>query len=303
MGDGPGYVYAVDKLFIGDTDWNGSKSPTAWQNYGYNLDGKDSTASSSDHCKPYTGAAPKAVKQDGPGGVDNSFGKNLVPILTSLSANVSANINDNIAQGGFTLILKIDKLGAKTDYVDLPAAYYGGAKMAAPPPAGSWANYKWNVMPELLSDPQDINSSKVKFPFSYVTSDVWVSGTPANFSVALPFAGYPMKFNLNNAVFSMKLAADRQTATDGIIAGVMPVESLIAEMKKVAGSFSKDLCMGATFDSIAVQLRQIADIGADGKQDPAKTCDGISLGWGFHAKALQLGAIAPATPPGPDPCQ
>src|SRR5437899_2611701 len=24
MGDGPGYVYAVSKLYIGDTDWNGS---------------------------------------------------------------------------------------------------------------------------------------------------------------------------------------------------------------------------------------------------------------------------------------
>ncbi len=301
-GDGPGYVYAVDKLYLGDTDWNGSKSQTAWQLYGYDLDGKNSNVNSIDHCKPYMGATPKAVKQDGPGGLDNSFGKNIVPIITSLTANASATIDDNIAKGGFTMMFKIDKLGAKPDYAVLAAAYYGGAKMATPPPAGSWANYKWDVMPELLNDPQDITSSKVKFPSSYLTSDQWVSGAPTTLTVTVPMGGYSITYTMNRAVFTLKLAPDRQTG-QGILAGILPVEPFIAELKKVAGSFSKDLCMGSTFDSIAVQLRQTADIGADGSQDPSKTCDGISLGWGLHTKAVQLGNVAPATPPAPDPCK
>ena len=38
-GDGDGAVLAVYKLLLGDTDRSGSPSPTAWKQYGYNLDG------------------------------------------------------------------------------------------------------------------------------------------------------------------------------------------------------------------------------------------------------------------------
>ncbi len=301
---GKSVVFAVNKLYLGDTDWNGSKSQTAWQNFGYNLDGKISTAESTDHCKPYMGATPKSVKQDGPGGLDNSFGKNLVPIITSLSANASGTINDNIAQGKFTIMVKIDGLGAGTDYIDLPSALYVGAKLMSPPPMGSWAQFKWDVVPELLNDPKDINSSKVKFPSSYVTRNTWVSGTPGKLSIQLSIAGYALGLDIEKAVVTMDLAADRGAASKGIIAGVLAVEPLIAELKKIAGSFSKDLCMGTTFDSIAVQLRQTADINADGGQDPSKTCDAISIGLGFDSKAVQLGAIAPASMgTGADPCK
>lgn len=142
----------------------------------------------------------------------------------------------------------------------------------------------------------------MKFPTSYVANDEWVSGSPAAVVIAVPLAGYTIHYTLQDTTFTMKLSADRQTA-QGIVAGVLPVEAFIAEMKKVAGSFSKDLCTGTTFDSVAVQLRQTADIMADGSQDPTKTCDGISLGWGFHAEALHLGVVAPPSPTQPDPCQ
>jgi hypothetical protein len=296
-------VFAVDKLFLGDTDWNGSKGPTAWQNFGYNLDQKISTTTSPDHCKPYTGATPKAVKEDGPGGLDNSFGKNLIPIITSLSANVSGTINESIAKGSFTIMVKIDGLGSQTDYVDLPSALYVGSKLMNPPPSGSWSMFKWDVVQELLNDPKDINSAKVKFPTSYVTRNTWVSGTPGKLQIQLAIAGYALGLEIQKAVITMDMSTDRQTAQKGVIAGVLAVQPLIDELKKIAGSFSKDLCMGATFDSIAVQLKQIADINSDGGQDPSKTCDAISIGLGFSAKQIQLGNIAPATMgTGMDPC-
>ena len=42
---------------------------------------------------------------------------------------------------------------------------------------------------------------------------------------------------------------------------------------------------------------------ADGTNgDPTKTCNAISIGLGFNAKAVKLGAVAPPAQPKPDPC-
>src|SRR5207244_3382579 len=104
------------------------------------------------------------------------------------------------------------------------------------------------------------------------------------------------------AVITQELSTDRKSTTNGIIAGVLPVEPLINELQKIAGTFSKDLCMGSTFQSIAEQLRQQADMNSDGTNTPGKDCDAISIGLGFEGKAVQLGAIAPKAMPKPDPC-
>src|SRR5688572_17324034 len=37
-GDGQGVVLAIRKLYLGDTDRNGAKSPSAWKTFGFNLD-------------------------------------------------------------------------------------------------------------------------------------------------------------------------------------------------------------------------------------------------------------------------
>ena len=302
-GDGPGVVLAFSKLFLGDTDRKGNPKSDAWQEFGYNIDGKISTATSTDHCKPHAGANPKSVKTDGKGGVDNSFGKTMVPIIVSLAADASAKVNEAIATGQRTTLVKIDTIGAKSDYLGLPAALYTGRDLGHAPKFDG--TDKWPVAPEQLANPNDINSSKQNFPASYLANNVWVSGAPGSFDLQLTIAvaATPLPLHIQRSVITMTLAADRKTATDGIIAGVIPVEVFIAEMKKVAGSIQKDLCNGNTFDSLAENLRQMADINVDGGQDPSKECDAISIGLGFEAKFVQLGAIAPAAPPPPDPCK
>src|SRR5262245_48856894 len=74
-GDGVGSVtFAVTQLRLGDADANGEQDPKAWMHYGYNLDGKVSTASSTNVC---AGADPS----DGDNGIDNSFGRKILPLL------------------------------------------------------------------------------------------------------------------------------------------------------------------------------------------------------------------------------
>src|SRR4051794_8165299 len=101
----------------------------------------------------------------------------------------------------------------------------------------------------------------------------------------------------------MTLNPNHDAATNGTIAGVIPLEAFIAEIKKMAGEFDPSLCASPTIDSIDAQISQAADIMQDGTQDPTKECDAISIGIGFDARRVSLGPIAPPVPPPPNPCQ
>ncbi len=61
---------------------NFGDSPTAdaWKQIGFNLDGKVTSATSTNVCGLVQGASP-TEQDDGQGGIDNSFGENICPIL------------------------------------------------------------------------------------------------------------------------------------------------------------------------------------------------------------------------------
>jgi hypothetical protein len=130
-----------------------------------------------------------------------------------------------------------------------------------------------------------------------------VSSPPGAFEIRLRLEGMHLALPLNHAILTMDLAPDRSSASMGVIAGILEVEAFIEEMRQMAGAFDPALCEGTTFDSLADQLRQSADILSDGTQDPAKTCDAISVGMGFEASAVQLGPVAAPVPPPLDPCK
>ncbi len=303
-GDGDGVVLAVHKLFLGDTDRSGSPSPTAWKQFGYNLDGKISKKTSTDLCKPNKGAAPSSIYPDGNGGIDNAFGKLLLPIITGLAQDAAQQVNENIQDGTFTIMTSVEKLGSGKDYVDLHTRLYvGGDYAEAMQKAPAWdGSDEWPVVPELLDDPNDITSSKIQFPKSYVADNTWVSGTPGNLDLALSVAGFTLTLTISKAVITMEMNEGHTSASNGVIAGVLNVEVLIEELRKVAGSFDPGLCTGTTFDSLADQIRQASDILADGTQDPTKTCDAISIGLGFESKLVKLGAVGEEAEPAEDPC-
>jgi hypothetical protein len=73
---------AVRQVSLAMTHVNFGDSPTAdaWKQIGFNLDGRVTTATSTDVCQLEPGANP-AAQDDGQDGIDNSFGENLCPIL------------------------------------------------------------------------------------------------------------------------------------------------------------------------------------------------------------------------------
>jgi hypothetical protein len=292
-------VFAISKLYLGDTDRTGKVDANAWKKFGYNLDNKISTKDSKDLCKPAKGGVASKLYPDGDNGIDNSFGHNLFKLIQSFAADASTKVNDSIAGGAFTVMLDLEKLGADGDYNPISAKLYGGADLGAAP---KWdGTDQWPLINELLNN-GDKNSPKVTFPNSYLVGNTWVSGSKGTVSLNLGISGYTLSLDIADAVITMDLADDHKTATNGTIAGVLDTEGLIEQLRKIAGNFDTGLCEGSTFDSIADQIRQSSDIMRDGSQDPAQTCDGISIGLGFDASVVQLGDVAPPSQPKADPC-
>ena len=291
--DAQAKTLAVSKLFLGSTNRDGSpNTASGWKKYGFNLDGKISTEASKDLCKPREGANPANIYPDGDGGIDNSFGRNILPVVRAAAPDAESSVNDSLKEGSFTLLLHINKLCPEAEYNPLDARLYGGASLQMPPKFDG--TDEWPVIAELLENPADITSSKVKFPQSYLIENTWVSGTNAPINLSLNVAGFSLNLTIGNAVLAMKLSDDHKSATEGTIAGVLETDVLTKELRKVVAAFDESFCEeNATVDSILTQIEQASDIMKDGSQDPNSVCDGISIGLGFEMKEVKLGTVAP----------
>jgi hypothetical protein len=293
-----GIVLAVSQLFLGDTDFNGVTSATAWRQLGFDIDGKVSTASSTDLCQPNAGGNPSSVHPDGDAGIDNAWGKNVLPLFLALTPDYSTQVNDLIDAGEFTMMLAFIGLAAEADKPAFTTRLYNGAPLGHP--AAFDGSECWPVVRELLDDPADIESSKTVFPASTLQGNAWSSGGVG--TVTLELGGFPMRLRIHQARMTTMLDPNHQGATLGQLGGVIDTEEFIVEVKKAAGAFDPSLCEGGTIESIADQFRQASDILKDGTQDPLQTCDGISIGIGFEMESAQLGGVAQPAPPVDDPC-
>jgi hypothetical protein len=293
-------TFAIKKLYLGDTDRSGAKSKDAWKQFGYDIDGLVSTGASKDLCKPQKNAKAATLYPDGQYGIDNSFGKNILTVLESITSDVSVKVNESISKGQFTVMFDMQKLGPGADQNPIKSLLYGGAKLDKAPAFDG--NDTWPVLQELLADPANIDSAKVHFDNSYLVKNTWVSGSKGTVELNLTLLGFAVKLSIASAVITMDLDDKHQSAKNGTIAGVLATSALIFEIKKVAGAYNKNLCSGATIDNIVTLIQQASDILQNGTQDPAKDCDGISVGIGFDASLVRLGPIAPPVAVGQNPC-
>ena len=301
--------YALSKLYLGDTDRAGASNQLAWKTFGYNIDNKITTKDSTDVCGLASGAS-KSTQTDGNGGIDNSFGENILPIiLTTAGQDAAKKINDSITQGKFTIMIDVtglDDANAKQTATGLTGFLNAGGTFDPTPGGMKQPTFTtvddWPVRPELLTSPTDAKSSKIKFPDAYVVNGTFVNGSPGNLTLNLAIGGVALDLTITNAVITFDHTGAGKGA-NGTIAGVINTEDLISKLKTVAGRISTSLCQGSAFESIAQQIRQASDIKADGTNTSGSTCDGISIGLGFDASEIALpktvGALAP---PSADPC-
>jgi hypothetical protein len=297
---GDDVTWAIDALFLGETDWDGNRSQDAWKDIGYNLDGIVSTKLGSNHCKFVAGANKTTVQADGTDGIDNSFGKNITPFIDRLQPDPSIEVTKAVEDGDFTIMLRTRGLGPEADQKDVWAALYAGAEFGEKP---AWDGTDvWDVYKELLNN-DDVESPKVVFENSYVSDHTWVSGSEGTVDLSVSIQGFEVTLRIINAIITMEMDSENSEVARGVISGVLETQSFISELQKVAGSFDESLCEGSLFDSIASQIRQSSDIMDDGTNgNPDITCNAISVGLGFTAKRVILGAAVDSPPEGEPAC-
>lgn len=299
--NGPEVVLAMDRLLIGDTNPDGTPNPVqAWKQYGRDIDGLVSTKESIGLCKPVGGASPAGVYPDGFNGIDNSFGKNVLPMFLSLDSDIGVRTNVAIANGEFSYLLSLSNVGQEACATS-SKLFLGGNLGQQPAFDGTDV---WPIDASSLTDPADPTSAVCSFSSTTITQGAVDTISPSQFSLLLKFQNFDLKVPIHMARLSMQFDTDLQGATGGQISGIIYTQEFIDEVKAVAAQLDESFCdpNSPTLQSVLQQFRQASDILSDGTQDPTKQCDAISIGLGFRMKSAQLGAVVPAVPPPPDPC-
>jgi hypothetical protein len=283
-------VLAISRLYFGDTDRSGSPCSGAWNAYGLDIDGKDTTVTSTDVCTPVAGASCQ-TPQDGENGIDNSFGANLLPIATTLVSTYTQTANESLTAGDSTLLIAVDGLGSAATYTSLPGTLLHALPMNRP---------RWDGTDVRAVD--QASEPGVALSGGYMNNRVWVGAAPADDTLALDLhvtvQGQQLPpLPIHHVQISMQVAANGSSATSGTLSGIVTTADAAAWGAAWFAGAGPHPCDDPAVQSITQQIIQAADIMTDGTNGPGETCDAISIGLGFDAVAVQLGeaGAAPAT--------
>lgn len=295
-------LFAVRKLRIGDITQDGQPSKDAWREYGFDIDGVASNKGSTGLCEPFAGA-DASLHEDAPGGVDNSFGKNILPLLFGLTSDFSTQNDWGIEHGRFTLLIRIEGLGAAQLGPFSAQAYTGRMTDVAPAWAGGDV---WAANGESLVD-GDLAFPKAQFPASEVLvtasgERLWESHGAAEVTLLLLGGGFELALPMRAVRMKAIVSADNGELRGGMLGGVLDTQAFLDSLLFVAQSFDPSFCdPSTTFDEAALEIRQAQDILLDGSQSGDAPCDGISVGLGFDAQTALLEGVTPEDWPS-SPC-
>ncbi len=282
--------FAIRQLWLGETAQNDAFTldPSAWTTFGYNIDGKVTTSVSTDVCT----LAPNAtstVQIDGKQGADNSFGENIIRVLSLVYSGLSANVSTRIQQGTFTVL--IDTAGLTLDPAQtnqgLSTSLFGGTRFPGTPTftrADSWP-----VNPATLADGRTIaNGAKISLSDSYITAGTFVTGHPTDFIIGVSIGGIPIALIIHQGVLTFQRTVDdagASHAVSGMIAGILKESEIFTALSEAAATSGGTYC--SALDALQPRLLAAQDIMLDGTNAPGHPCTGISVGFGFTADEIQ----------------
>lgn len=282
-------TFALSQIHLGDATREGSTSATAWKSIGYNLDGKVSDSKSTDVCKRVSGASA-SIQADGDKGIDNSFGLNIMAIISGVQPDASKTVATTIADGTFTVLVEVTGLDgtAKQTNTGLSGQIFAGgdfgsidANKGKKPTFTTSDN--WPVIKESTASGTVDSGGIVKLTDAYIVDGLFVARAD-NIKINVVVAGQPLSLSIRKAVVSMQV--DGNNAKNGTIAGIITNEELVTELKKVINNFTDQFCDPTALENVLSLIRQAADITSDGTNASGATCDAISVGIGFNGAEI-----------------
>ena len=150
-------------------------------------------------CALATNASTKN-QVNGPNGIDNSFGENIVPLLAAVVGNPSATEDTALAAGDFTLMFDVkglDEANLAQTATGLSGQIFGGLAFNQGPNGSSavptfTTGDDWPLDPTFL--PNGVTApltSNVLFASPYVANGTFVGPVGSGVTVSLLFQGAP----------------------------------------------------------------------------------------------------------------
>jgi hypothetical protein len=267
--DAPASTSTAARTFVVRSFDFGASTDNGWQSLGLDIDDQDTNRYSTTVCQLAKGASPVA-QQDGAGGIDNSFGANLVPILiTVLGSDAPDRLNASFATGSPGNQLVVFGLSLALGDATLMANFDGS------PFAGAWIT----------------GGTLVGGP-SAKEAQLHLGTLSGNGS-----ATAELTFPITHIQVVAPLTADGSSVQAGVLSAIVPTAEAVTAVDAFARAISPGID-DESVQSMEQQIIQASDILVDGTQDPSKPCDGISVGLGFTADATPSRALSrPSTLP------
>ena len=281
----------VSHLYVGTKTPGGVEDPKAWAAYGFNLDAQITSSDFSDHCRPQGNAPPNSVFPDGNDGIDNSWGKYLLPIFKTAAAGLGGGefeiaVNESVEQGLVSWAVVFGIGGSSA--VSAPGSFFEVRDRAGD---------TWLKAPEAFSGDTPLTT----FPDAMAQGAGWASAVGSGtLQLNLSFGGLPLPFTVHHPRIRLVVDASGTSVIGGQLGGILDTEELAAAVETSLGPFIS--CDGSAIDGILNQIRQGSDIMVDGSQDPNQPCNGISFGMAFDGTTQPIGDFAAPVIPPEDPC-
>lgn len=318
----PDIYVGLTSLRVGSTDVAGKESETAWQGFGFDLDGTCTNSSSCtgqtrQSCKPGSAAIPF----DGELCRDNTFAR-LQPVIAAVPElgerfGLGEDVfNCELWRGGWNEIVRVSNYNGEPNDPQVRVDFYLSTgiqeELAWECPAKDFRTHyprwlssrKWGVVSNGLSGPittpGTLPDSKVADVEAYVRGGYLVARFPDDSEQGFLGKGDPYRgfsFKVQKALFVGQLVQSQDgtwNMRDGLMAGRIRKTDLVQAFRNIG--FCEKGELGAFYESMLTYVDENADLRADGINDAIMPCDAMSFALGFEAAQLLPGSAVSAPP-------
>ena len=317
--DVPRLFLAFTSLRLGARNLDGELDPQAWQQTGFDLDGRCTQSSSCPMlgdppvaCLPFGSETP----DDGGYCRDNQIGRldymlDTLPETSGRFMATDAELNCSLCRGEYNMVFAVSSYNGLPDDDSVRVDLYPSPGIADPKPidcgqpswdtSACWTREDaWSVRRSHVPSDEpgpDIGPATYYDPAAYVRDGVLVASLPENTPLWFPQRGgsarvLPVILQGGLLVGRLTGESDNWALSDGVLGGRTRKADLVAAFGRLG------LCEDdPAFPLIKTFTDNAADVLSNGAVLPDTPCDALSLGFAFTASEATVGPLVDVEDP------